>query len=354
MLVIDGSYGEGGGQILRTSLGLAAILSLPIRIKNIRAGRKSPGLAAQHLTAVRAAAMICNAQLSGDVLGSTTLTFEPKRKPIPGLYFFDVAEAREGGSAGAATLILQTVLLPLALADQPSTVTIKGGTHVPWSPSFHYLQQVYLPMLAKLGLLAETELLSWGWYPAGGGELTATISGQARLTAALPTARGPLQQIQGIAVAANLPAHIAQRMCNRTVNLLAQASLPATLEPQRIRSVSPGAGVFLVAEYEHSRAGFTALGELGKPSERVAEEAVEAVLAFQHSEAVIDAHLADQLVLPLALANQAVTIAVEQVTKHTLTNLWVVEQILGSVALVDQAKRLIHFQARSKRYEFGS
>ena len=177
MLVINGAYGEGGGQIVRTSLALAAILAKPVRLINIRQGRKSPGLAAQHLTAVRAAAMICDARLKGDALGSTELTFEPHSPPIAGLYEFDVAEARQGGSAGAATLVLQTILLPLALAKATSKVTVKGGTHVSWSPSFHYLRDVYLPMIACLGVPAQAELLTWGWYPAGGGEITAGHEG---------------------------------------------------------------------------------------------------------------------------------------------------------------------------------
>ena len=181
MLVIDGAYGEGGGQILRTSVALAAILGQPIRIENIRAGRKNPGLAAQHLTALRAAAMVCDATLTGDELGSTRLIFEPRSQPVPGLYEFDVSEAREGGSAGAATLVLQTILLPLALAQGSSTVTVRGGTHVAWSPPFHYLRDVYLPMVAYLGIEASVELLAWGWYPAGEGEIALEISGSSTL-----------------------------------------------------------------------------------------------------------------------------------------------------------------------------
>jgi RNA 3'-terminal phosphate cyclase (ATP) len=346
MLILDGSYGEGGGQILRTALTLATILTQSIRIKNIRAKRKNPGLAAQHLTAVRAVATICQAQLIGDELGSTTLTFKPKRKPAPGLYAFDVAEARVGGSAGAATLVLQTVLLPLALANAQSIVAIKGGTHVPWSPSFHYAAEVFLPSLAKLGLPASLELNEWGWYPAGAGELQATIPGQAQVVAANFETRGLLQRVKGIAVAASLPAHIAQRMRDRTFNLLTKAGIPATIEPQRVRSVSPGAGIFVTADYQASRAGFTALGEKGKPAERVAEEVVDAILAFDRSGAAIDKHLADQLILPLAVAGQAATLAVEEITQHTLTNLWVVEQFFGPCAEIDQTHRLIHFRSR--------
>lgn len=348
MLVINGAYGEGGGQILRTSLALASILHRPIRIDHIRAGRKNPGLAAQHLMAVRAAAMICDAKLSGAALGSTSLTFEPQNDPLPGFYEFDVSEAREGGSAGAATLVLQTVLPPLALASRLSTVTAKGGTHVPWSPPFHYLRDVYVPMIAPLGLAAKVELSAWGWYPAGEGEIKATLLGRTEPVSAFPETRGALKRVHGVAVASSLPAHIAQRMRDRAAKLLDQVDLPFTLEPQRVQSVSPGAGIFLVVEYESSRAGFSALGEKGKPSERVAEEVVGALLAFHYSGAMVDEHLTDQLILPLALAGLAVTLSTERISQHTLTNLWVVEQFLGPVAKINQSQNTIQFTAKDK------
>jgi len=337
MLTIDGAHGEGGGQILRSSLTLAALLRQPIRITNIRANRKSPGLAAQHLTAVRAAAMICAADVRGDELGSTELIFTPQAPVIPGSYLFDVADARTGGSAGAATLVLQTLLLPLALAAGPSTVTVLGGTHVAWSPSFHYLNGVVLPTLARLGLAANAELLAWGWYPAGQGQITLTLPGNARPAAAdwpRRWQRGRLRRISGVAVAAALPAHIAQRIRNRAANLLDAAGLPHDIQPQRTASVSPGAGIFLTAEYEYARAGFSALGAKGKPSEVVAQEAVEALLAFEHSGAAVDEHLADQLVLPLALLKTPTTFQTERISEHARTNLWVVEQFLGPVAKI--------------------
>ncbi len=348
MFIIDGNYGEGGGQILRTALALAALLTQPVRIDHIRAERKTPGLAAQHLTAVRAAAMICAARLAGDTLGSTSLTFEPQSPPIPGLYEFDVANARTGGSAGAAPLVLQTILLPLALAAGPSTVMVKGGTHVPWSPSFHYFGEVYLKMLGYLGVQATAELLAWGWYPAGGGAIKLTLPGRARLTSLSLQWRGALRQISGIAVAAELPAHIAQRMRNRAMNLLKQADLPADIEPMRVSSLSPGAGIFLAAEYEGGRAGFTAMGEKGKPSEQVAQEAVDDLLSFHYSGTFLDAHLTDQLILPLALAGQPLTVTTERISLHTLTNIWVVEQFLGPVVQVDQRHGVIEFLPREQ------
>jgi len=176
-LAIDGSHGEGGGQIVRSALALAAHLEREVVIDGIRAGRPQPGLAAQHLTAVRAAAAICDAALEGDSLGSRRLRFAPGGAVRAGDYAFDVGRARAGGSAGAATLVLSTVLVPLALAPGASTVSIRGGTHVPWSPSFDYACDVWLPSLRRLGVRAELELVASGWYPAGGGEIRARIDG---------------------------------------------------------------------------------------------------------------------------------------------------------------------------------
>lgn len=332
MLTIDGAYGEGGGQILRTALALSVLLQQPVTIENIRAGRKNPGLAAQHLTAVHAAAALCDASLSGDHLESTRLTFQPRHAPSPGEYHFDVAQARSGGSAGAATLVLQTVLLPLAFASGESRVTVKGGTHVPWSPPFHYLDQVYRPALARMGIHCRLTLRAWGWYPAGGGEIEAVIAGGAPWPLPpldLPESRGPLREVVGLAVASSLPAHIAQRIAARAFNLLRQAGLPARIEPVRTRSVSPGAGIFLTADYGAVQAGFSALGRRGKPSEQVAAEAVEALLAFHRRQALVDMHLADQLILPLALTDRPARLPVDTITHHTLTNIWVVEQFLG-------------------------
>ena len=176
-LIIDGSYGEGGGQILRSTLSLAVITGRPVRIENLRANRKKPGLAAQHLTSVRAAAMLCDAEVKGAELGSQTLQFIPRKQVHAGDYFLDVAQAREGGSAGAVMLVLQTLLLPLALASGDSTVILRGGTHVDMSPSYDYVHDVWLPTLARMGVRAKLSLARSGWYPVGRGEVKLRIAG---------------------------------------------------------------------------------------------------------------------------------------------------------------------------------
>lgn len=328
-MVIDGAYGEGGGQILRTALALAVLTERPTRIDNIRAGRGQPGLRPQHLTAVRAAGAVCDAELKGDALGSQTVTIVPSGSVGPGDYVFDVAEAAPGGSAGSVGLVLQTILLPLALADGESRVELRGGTHVAWAPSVSYLEHVYLPALARMGIDVDVELTRWGFYPAGGGEIHVRIPTQGGpLQPIVLTGRGGVERIWGIAAVTNLPAHIPQRMADRAQNVLAEQGLEAKVEPRRLRGAGPGAGIFLFAEYEHVTAGFTAYGRKGLPAERVAEAACEDLLDHHRSEAAVDPHLADQLVLPMALSEGVSRLVTSEITQHLLTNVWAVRQFL--------------------------
>ncbi len=331
IVVIDGAYGEGGGQILRTALALGVLTKRPTRIQNIRAGRGQPGLRPQHLTAVRAAAAVCDAKLEGDELGSRTVILAPGRAVRPGEYVFDVAQAADGGSAGSVGLVLQTVLLPLALADGESRVELRGGTHVPWAPSVSYLEHVFLPTLGRMGIHVELEPRRWGFYPAGGGDIHVRIPEQrGPLQPIVLTERGGVERIWGIAAVTNLPAHIPQRMANRAQNVLAERGLEAKVEPRRLRGAGPGAGIFLFAEYEHVSAGFTAYGRKGLPAEHVAEAACEDLLAHHRSEAAVDPHLADQLVLPMALSEGTSRLVTSEITHHLLTNVWAVRQFLSS------------------------
>lgn len=341
MIYIDGSYGEGGGQVLRTSLSLAAITGEPIKIENIRAKRKKPGLAAQHLTAVWAAAAICQAQVEGDVIDSTTLEFIPQVAPQPGRYNFDVSLALGGRSAGAVTLVLQTVLLPLALANGDSEVILRGGTHVAFSPPLTYIERVYLPLLRLLGVQGEVKLLKWGWYPQGGGKVQLLVSGGSTISGMDILDRGRLQQVRGIAVVTELPSHIPQRMASRAENLLHEAKSKASVQPLRERGIAAGAGIFLTAEYENSKAGFGAVGRVGLPAEKVAEIACEELIAFHKTNAPVDVHLADQLLLPMALASDASQYRVAEISEHLTTNAWVIEQFGVAKITVDETDRIV-------------
>jgi len=329
LVVIDGSYGEGGGQILRTAVTLALIMARDVRVERIRAGRKRPGLRPQHLTAVRAAAAVCGGELRGDELGSQTVTLKPGGPPNAGDYAFDVASASEGGSAGSIGLVLQTVLLPLALTAGASELTLYGGTHVAWAPSASYIEHVFLPIIARMGVDAELDVLQWGFYPVGGGSVRIEIRGRERALDPISlTERGALERLWGSAVVTNLPSHIPQRMADRARNVLAGAGLDARVEPRRLRGEGPGAGIFLWAEYEHALAAFTSYGRKGLPAEHVAEAACEDLLAHHRAGAPADPHLADQLVVPMALAEGESRILTSKVTRHLSTNMWVVRQFL--------------------------
>jgi len=327
MLTIDGSYGEGGGQILRTTVSLAAITGAAVQIVNIRANRSKPGLRPQHLTAVQAAARLCNAQVEGAALDSQTLVFAPQSPPQPGVYVFDVRDATTRGSAGAATLVLQTVLLPLALASGPSTVTVHGGTHVPMSPPALFVEKVYLPTLFDMGVKTRLTQHEWGLMPQGGGALTVEIAGGAALRPLDLTERGAPQDVLGIAFVSNLPSHIPQRMSSRARSVLHQAGLPRiTVDPCHVTAEDMAAGIFLLARYENTVAGFDMLGRKSLSSEKVAEAACHTLLDYHRSGAAVEMHLADQLVLPCGLAPGVSRLTVSRISQHLLTNLWVTAQ----------------------------
>lgn len=328
MIEIDGSQGEGGGQILRTALALSALTGQAFRLYNVRAGRQKPGLAPQHLAAIRAVADVCSAEVRGGALRSQDVTFAPRAAPQAGEYAVDVTQAAGGGSAGAATLILQALLLPLALAPGRSRVVLRGGTHVTASPSYHYLAHVYLPTLERMGIAAEALLRDFGFYPAGGGEIVARIPGGQTLQPLALIERGQPRRAWGVAVAANLPAHIPQRIASRARNVLARAGVEASVTALRERSAGPGAGLFLVAEYERSVAGFASLGKLGKSSEQVAEEAALDLLRHYGSGQPVDMHLADQLLLPMALAAGRSELRTCRLTTHAFTHAAVIRRFL--------------------------
>jgi RNA 3'-phosphate cyclase len=321
MQIIDGSHGEGGGQILRTSLSLAALRGQAVRIEKIRAQRSKPGLRPQHLTALKALAAVTQAEVSGDAIGSTSLTFKP-HSISSGNYTFDVAQHTP--SAGSVTLIAQALLPVLMRAGAPSTLILQGGTHVPWSPPAHYLSEVFLPALQEMGVSVGLELHSWGWYPSGGGEIRLRIQPRQNLSPVTWMKQPEVSQFQGLSAGANLPEHIInrqrQRLRSRWGDSIAIQELP-------VSGRGPGTLVFLWGPH----AGFSALGKRGKRAEAVADEAAEAFTAFQDRQAAVDKHLADQILLYLALAGGRSEFSTEAITSHLLTNIWVIEQFLGKI-----------------------
>lgn len=323
-LEINGSEGEGGGQILRTSLLMSAVLNQPVRIRNIRAGRERPGLQPQHLTCVNSLAKITSADVAGANLGSKELAFAPKAIR-PGAYRFDVAEFTP--SAGSVSLVFQTICLPLIFASDISRVILRGGTHVPWSPPIHYLQMVFLPTLTQMGLKANIGLGKWGWYPKGSGEASAEIH-PSKLRGIHLSERGDLIGIKVISAASNLAKSIARRQQERALRVLESGGLRASFDIVDAPSLGKGTMVFFGAEFAGSWAGFSSLGGRGKRAENVAEEAGQDCLAFVRTSAAIDEHLADQLIPFMALAKGRSSFSTSKITSHLLTNIWVAEQFL--------------------------
>jgi RNA 3'-phosphate cyclase len=321
LLEIDGSFGEGGGQILRTSLALALLTGKGFHLRNVRAGRPKPGLHPQHLVSVRAAAAVGNAAPRGASQGSTDLVFEPGQVR-PGKYRFDI------GTAGATGLVLHTLYLPLALrGEAPSELTLTGGTHVTTSPCYHFLDVTWRRYLEQCGLRVGLRMVRPGFYPRGGGVVEAFVQPCPRLHGLRLRERGPVRA-GGFSAVAGLDPSIAKRQARRAAYRLEQAGLKAKL---REETWEGGPGTVLAVELDTAPAPtlFFALGARGKPAERVADEAVDQVVAYlEAAPALVDEHSADQLVLPLALADGPSEYTAARVTKHLTTNIAVIRRFL--------------------------
>jgi RNA 3'-phosphate cyclase len=313
MLVIDGSQGEGGGQVLRSALTLSILTHQPCDIRNIRAGRRKPGLQPQHLKAVEAAAAVSQAQVSGAALNSSRLVFDPGEIKS-GRYRFDIH------TAGAVTLVLQTVALPLAFGPASSTVVLTGGTHVPWSPCYHYLERQWLPLLRPMGFQARLALAQAGFYPQGMGRMDVRIKPLLSLEPFDLTQRGRLLQIRGISGVANLDIDIARRQKLQSLRRLEPVCQDTKIESVQMSSPVKGTFILLTAIFEHSQASFSALGAPGKRAEVVADEAVNELLAFLATSSALDPYMADQILLPAAFAGGISNFTTSRISRHLLTH----------------------------------
>jgi RNA 3'-terminal phosphate cyclase (ATP) len=321
LLELDGSLGEGGGQILRSSLSLSLLTGRAFRLVKVRAGRPKPGLQPQHLQSVRAAAAIGNATVKGDHLGSSELTFEPGTVQA-GSYQFDI------GTAGATGLVLHTLYLPLALRGSgPSELTLIGGTHVQTSPCYHFLERTWLPYMCQCGLKLSLKLVRPGYYPRGGGVVQAFLQPVERLQGVQLLERGPVKAT-GFSAVAGLPDSIASRQARQASKRLKAHGLKVDIKEQ---SWPGGPCSILALELNTSPAPtlFFALGARGKPSEAVADEAADQVIAYlDRGPALVDPHSSDQLVLPLALAEGPSCYHVTEVTRHLNTNIAVIQRFV--------------------------
>jgi RNA 3'-terminal phosphate cyclase (ATP) len=333
VLQLDGSAGEGGGQILRTALGLSLVTGTPFSIDRIRAGRERPGLQRQHLAAVRAAAELGRAELRGAAIGSSVLTFKPG-KVVPGTYTFSV------GTAGSATLVLQTVLPALMGAAESSTLTLEGGTHNPWAPPYDFLEKAFLPLLARMGVGVTATLERRGFYPAGGGRFRVTVEPCARLSPLNLLERGKLRGQRGRAIVSALPVSIAHRelkVVERTLSI-DRNRLQAIEE---VHPVGPGNALIVEIESEHVTEVFTWIGEKRVSAETVAERACREATSYLDAGAPVGEHLADQLLIPLALAGGGSFVATP-LSSHSTTNIDVIEMFLARKFTVDRSSETRH------------
>jgi len=321
MITVDGSFGEGGGQILRTALALSLVTGQPFRIEKIRAGRKNPGLLRQHLTAVKAAQQIGQADVEGDGIGSTQLSFAPGRIQT-GEYSFAV------GTAGSTTLVLQTVLPALLCADGPSRLVLEGGTHNPFAPPFHFLVQAFLPLLNRMlaGGQVTATLARCGFYPAGGGKLEINVTPGHRLEPLELLARGEVRARRARALVANLPRSVGER----ELKVIGQKMnwLPEWLRLEEVKnSNGPGNVVMIELECEYVTEVFTGFGERGVAAEAVAIQAIQEARRYLAAEVSVGEYLADQLLIPLALAGGGVFTTVAP-SRHTTTNSEIIRKFL--------------------------
>ena len=319
MIRIDGSFGEGGGQILRTSLSLSLATGKPFHIENLRAGRERPGLLRQHLTAVLAAAEVGGAEVDGATLGSQALTFSPGRIRA-GEYRFSV------GTAGSGTLVLQTVLPALMLASEPSLLVIEGGTHNTAAPPFDFVARTFLRLLERMGPQVQLQFERYGFYPAGGGRFCAQIRPVPALNGIQIGERGEIISRRVTAVVANLPRHIAQREVETAGKMLNWGPECFSVEESR-NSAGPGNIVMIEIGSRDVTEIFSAFGQVGLSAERVASMAARDAREYLVSRAAAGEHLTDQLLLPFALAG-AGSFTAQKISMHSRTNIKVISEFL--------------------------
>lgn len=329
MIRIDGSRGEGGGQVLRSALGLSIATGVPFEIHSIRAGRKKPGLMRQHLAAVRAAAQVSSADVVGDALGSTALRFRPE--PVrAGEFHFAV------GSAGSTTLVLQTILPGLWSADGESVVHVEGGTHNPLAPPFDFLASAFLPVLGRMGPRVEAELHRPGFFPAGGGEVRVRVTPAERLEPLEILERGAAVGRRAVVHLSSLPSDIADRELDVVRELLGWSPRDCVVLQAEDPS-GPGNVVSLELHHENVSEVATGFGAKHRSAERVARGVVHELRRYIASDAPVGVHLADQLLLPLAMAGGG-AFRTLPLSGHTRTNAALIEEFLPVRFAFEEAK----------------
>jgi len=347
MIELDGSYGEGGGQIVRTALALSTLTQKPFRVNKIRKGRKDEGLKAQHVHCIKALQDLCGAKAENATLGSTELTFYPgivKKRKLE----VDI------GTAGSITLFLQALLMPCCLAKNPIKLTVKGGTNVAWSMPAEYLQNVLAPHLSKYCEKLEIKILKRGYYPKGGGVIEITAKPKYSLDDLTEAPKiNSIEQhhlihIKGISHASKnlMNAQVAERQAKAAKKLLGKYEVPINITTEYADTYSPGSGITLWAIFSKDNEeidpikpiilGGDALGEQGKPSEEVGKEAAEKLIGAIDSKAPVDSNMADNLIPWMAFFKPSL-IKAEKITEHTKTNIYTVEKFLGKIFEIEDS-----------------
>lgn len=335
MIEIDGSFGEGGGQVLRTAVALSALLGKRLHIKNIRVKRPNPGLRPQHMTAVKAVAALCDAETSGLQIGSTELSFTPRRT-MSGSFKFDV------GTAGSISLVLQALMPASAFSPGVTQFEITGGTDVKWSPTIDYVHFVVLPILSRLGYVAELKVIRRGHYPKGGGNISMRIEPCRQLSPLVLNERSEIKQIHMVSHCVKLPAHVAQRQADAAKGILKAINNVGVLvrlethPPENDPHLGPGSGIALYTGQECGTVlGADSVGERGKPAEEVGRDGAMQFVNEIKSGAPVDRHMSDILIPYLAVAGGESEFRTSQITMHTITNAKMAELVSGAQIRID-------------------
>lgn len=329
MIELDGSEGEGGGQILRSALALSILTGRPFKLINIRANRSKPGLQPQHLMCVKAAATVSGATYKGGSVGSSVLYFEPNTLKA-GKYIFSI------GTAGATALVLHTVYLPLALrGDKPSEVTITGGTHNQHAPCYHFLETTWAAYLRKMGIEVELEMPRPGFYPRGGGEIRATIHPCSRVNGISILTCPELTTAGGFSAYAGLPESVGRRQARRLSVRLKAENIESHIPVEEWEAANPGTVAAVIFRQAPVPPLFFGLGERGKPAESVADDAADEAIRFRDAKCPVDPHSADQLLLPLVFSRDAAEYRTSEITRHLTTNIATVRKFVDRVVELD-------------------
>jgi RNA 3'-phosphate cyclase len=323
LIHIDGSYGEGGGQILRNAVALSVLTKEPVEIFNIRANRPKPGLKPQHYTTIKILKKLSVAETDGLKIGSSHLIFSPGDIK-GGEYIFDI------GTAGSIVLVFQAFLLSLLKTKDVITLRLTGGTDVKWSPSWDYFCHVFLPLVQKMGAIVNVKLIQRGYYPKGGGEAILTVKPFELTQPLLLGVKQNFSKVNGIVHLANLPDHVGKRMKHAAIKTLIQNDLNSSLKVEKLESLSAGTGITLWSKTNNIVLGKTGLGEKGMPAEKVGESVATEMIKEIVSGATIDIHAFDQIIPYMALVcNKRSSCIVREISSHAQTNIWLVRHFLG-------------------------